>query len=146
DFAFALRFPEGSPAFVEHRRELAQLLGSGATQSLPVYPTQIIGFFLAVAALIVALRLRSRRRWSGQVFLATAAMLVAARSFVEEPLRADAPESVMGPFSGGQLAALALLAVLGGIARARAARAAADPKGMRAWEGGPWSPAQKDDA
>lgn len=146
DSAIALRFPAGSPAFLEHRRELAQLLGSGATESLPVYPTQIIGFFLAVVALVVALRVRARRKWSGQVFLATAAILVAARSFVEEPLRADAAESVLGPFSAGQLAALALLAVLGGIARARSARAATDPKRMRAWEGGPWSPAQKGDA
>ncbi len=139
-FPLALRFPEGSPAFLEHRRELAQLLGAGATESLPVYPTQIIGFALAVLALAIGLRIRARRRYGGQVFLVVASLLLAARSLVEDPLRADQGDALLGPFTGAQLAALAVIAVLAGIARARSARVAIDPKGMRPWEGGPWSP------
>ncbi|MBC8068725.1 MAG: prolipoprotein diacylglyceryl transferase [Deltaproteobacteria bacterium] len=140
DVAWAIRFPEGSPAFVEHRRELAQLLGSAASSSLPVHPTQIIGAILALVALALALWLRRRRRWSGQVFFATAALLLAAHSLIETPLRADRDTPVLGPFAPGQLFALALLAIFAGIARARAARARTNASGMRPWEGGPWSP------
>jgi phosphatidylglycerol:prolipoprotein diacylglycerol transferase len=136
DAAWAIRFPEGSPAFALHRRELAQLLGSAATSSLPVHPTQIIGAVSALVALALALWLRRRRRWSGQVFLATAALLLAAHSLVETPLRADRDTPVLGPFAPGQLAALALLAIFAGIARARAAQAKANAPGVRAKVGG----------
>jgi phosphatidylglycerol---prolipoprotein diacylglyceryl transferase len=124
DFALAIRFPVDSPAFVEQRRTVANLLPAGATESLPVYPTQIVAILVGLIALAVAVLLRKRRRFSGQVFLAVAMVIVAGRSFGEEPLRADRTHAAIGPASPGQ-----------------AAEGAAD---LRPWEGGKWSPQPPD--
>lgn len=141
DFPLAIRFPVDSPAFVEQRRTLANLLPAGALESLPVYPTQIVAALVGLVALAVALRLRKRRQFGGQVFLAVAMLLVAGRSFVEEPLRADRAQAAIGPASPGQAGALILLVGLLVLYRTYAKRAAAGVPGMRPWEGGKWSPA-----
>jgi phosphatidylglycerol:prolipoprotein diacylglycerol transferase len=140
DFPLAIRFPIDSPAFEAHRRGLAQLLPAGATESLPVYPTQIIALLLAFAGLALALRLRKRRRFAGQVALATLAWLLAARTLVEEPLRADRAEATIGPFAPGQVAAALLVLALLLVLRSRWRAASANPKAPRPWEGGAWSP------
>lgn len=140
DFPLAIRFPIDSPAFEAHRQKLAQLLPAGASESLPVYPTQIIALVLALAGLWIALRLRKRRVFAGQVALATLAWLLAARTLVEEPLRADRAEATIGPFAPGQVAAALLVLALVVILRARWKRARADAKAPKPWEGGPWSP------
>ena len=141
DFALAIRFPMDSPAFEAHRRGLAQLMPAGAMESLPVYPTQILAATLALVGLGLALWLRSRRRFAGQVCLATVAWLVAARTLIEEPLRADRAEASIGPFSPGQVAAAVLVIALMAVWRSRLLAARADAKAPRPWEGGPWSPA-----
>lgn len=140
DFSFAIRFPIDSPAFEAHRRQLAQLLPAGSTESLPVYPAQIVAVVLALAGLWLAMRMRTRRRFAGQVALATVAWLLAARTLVEEPLRADRAEATIGPLAPGQLAAALLVLALLVVLRGRWLRARADKKAPRPWEGGPWSP------
>lgn len=140
DFALAIRFPLESPAYLAHRRGLAELLPAGATESLPVYPVQIIAALLAFAGLSLALRLRKHRRFAGDVALPTAAWLIAARAFLEEPLRADRAEATIGPASGGQVVAVIVVLALLAIWRSRRAAALANPKAPRPWEGGPWSP------
>jgi len=140
DFALAIRFPIESPAFAEQRRTLANLLPAGAVESLPVYPTQIIAALVGLVALAVALRLRRHRQFGGQVFLAVAMVIVAGRSFVEEPLRADRAQASIGPASPGQAGALILLVGLLVVYRTFARKAAGGAPGMRPWEGGKWSP------
>jgi len=140
DFALAMRFPIGSPAYEAHRRGLAQLMPAGALESLPVYPTQIIAALLALAGFALAMRLRARRRFVGEVCLATMAWLLAARAFVEEPLRADRAEATLGPLSPWQAVAVILVVALLAAWRSRRAKALANPKAPRPWEGGPWSP------
>lgn len=140
DFPLAMRFPVDSPAFEAHRRTLAQLMPAGATESLPVYPTQILAVVLALLGLWLALRLRARRVFAGHVCLATIAWLLVARTLIEEPLRADRADATIAWWSGGQLAAAALALALVALWRARRRAALADPKAPRPWEGGPWSP------
>jgi phosphatidylglycerol:prolipoprotein diacylglycerol transferase len=140
DFALAIRFPAESPAWLEQRRTLEVLLKPGAPESLPVHPTQLYAVAIGMVALAVGLRLRKRRRWSGQVFIAVVAVIVVGRAFVEEWFRADRAGAVMGPFSAGQIAAALLVLGLVTAWRAGERRAGADPAGARQWEGGPWTP------
>lgn len=137
---WAIRFPAGSPAYLEHQRTLAALLPAGAEQSLPVHPTQIYGLLIAAAALGVGLWLRRRRRFSGQVFLGTAITYLVGRALVEEWFRADAGAAMMGPLNSAQVRALVLAGALGVVLWSRRRLAAQKPEKFRPWEGGRWSP------
>jgi phosphatidylglycerol:prolipoprotein diacylglycerol transferase len=140
ELTFAIRFPAGSPVFDQHRETLGGLLPAGATASLPVHPTQVYGMLLAAIGLWLCLRIRARRRFSGQVLLAFGMYVVATRAFVEEWFRADAAQAVFGPLSGAQVAAAVLIVALATVYRARHMRAAGRNDGLRLWEGGRWSP------
>jgi phosphatidylglycerol:prolipoprotein diacylglycerol transferase len=137
---WAIRFPAGSPAWLEHQRALAGLLPPGAEQSLPVHPTQLYAMAVAGAALGVGLWLRRRRRFSGQVFLGTAIAYLLGRALVEEWSRADAGAAMLGPLTSVQVGALVLAAGLGAVLWARGRLAALRPGTLREWEGGRWSP------
>jgi len=140
ELPWALRFPVGSPAFVEHQRTLAELLPPDATQSLPVHPTQVYALLLAGVTLAVALAVRRRRRFSGQVLLATGITYLLLRTLVEEWFRADAGTPTMGPLNGGQLGGLVVAGSMGVVLWSRGRLAAVKPEAFRPWEGGRWSP------
>jgi phosphatidylglycerol:prolipoprotein diacylglycerol transferase len=140
DFALAVTFPEGSPAFAFHRTQMEGLLPAEAVRSLTVHPTQLYALVVALAALGVAMWLRRRRAFSGQVFLGTVAFVVAALALTEEWLRADAAPGAVVGLNPSQLVSLGVAATLIGVYRGRAKKAAANPGKYRAWEGGPWSP------
>lgn len=112
DALLSVRFPVGSPAFTEHRRTLANLMRSGAIESLPVHPVQLYAAGLGVLGLVLCVAVRHRRRFEGQVFLSFGMFYLLVRAFVEEPLRADAPAAVLGPLNTGQVGAAAMLVVL----------------------------------
>lgn len=140
DFPLAVTFPEGSPAFSFHRAQMQGMFPAVATRSLTVHPTQLYAVVVALAALAVALWLRRRRRFSGQVFLGTVAFVLAALALTEEWLRADAAPGVVLGLNPTQLVELGVAAILIGVYRARGKKAAANPAKYRPWEGGPWSP------
>lgn len=137
---WAIRFPAGSPAWLEHQRALAGLLPPGADASLPVHPTQVYAMVVAGAALGVGLWLRARRRFSGQVFLGTAIAYLLGRALVEEWFRADAGAAMLGPLTSVQAGALVLAGTLGVVLWARGRMATLRPGTLREWEGGRWSP------
>lgn len=143
DFPLAISYPQESPVFEHHARELAELLPPGATESLPVHATQVYGILLGVGGVLLCRALRQRRAFSGQIFLLYATYLIVARTFIEEWFRADAVQAVFGPFNPGQIAALLLLLALVSIYRTRARRAPRAEGGLRYWEGGRWSPDAK---
>ncbi|MEM7158375.1 MAG: prolipoprotein diacylglyceryl transferase family protein [Myxococcota bacterium] len=145
ELPWAIRFPPGSPAFLEHQRTLTGMFPVDATQSLPVHPTQLYGLLVAGAALGVGLWLRKRRTYSGQVVLGTLTAYLLGRSFFEEWFRADAAGESLGPFSSGQVAAIVLAVSMVVIMRARAALAVHRPAEFRPWEGGRWTPAELQD-
>lgn len=127
--AIAVRFPRGSPAFMEHRRELALLLPEGATASLPVHPVQLYGVGLAIGAAVLGRVLWRRRSAPGQVAAGLALYGITAHAFVEEWFRADAGPPVVGPFDRFQLASL--VAVIMGIVWIRVSRRRAAAFGGR---------------
>ena len=112
DAVLSIQFPVGSPAFIEHRRTLANLMRQGATESLAVHPVQLYAAGVGMLGLLLCVWVRSRRRFEGQVFLSFGMFYLAARAFLEEPLRADAPAGVLGPLNTGQVGAVAMLGVL----------------------------------
>lgn len=122
--ALAIRFPVDSPAFELHQRTLGALLPPGATASLPVYPTQILGMVLALVGLGLALWLRRRRPFTGQVFYVIAMWMLAARMLGEEWWRADRDPPTLGPLSYPQVLTIVVLGVLAVLLRTRAQRVA----------------------
>jgi phosphatidylglycerol:prolipoprotein diacylglycerol transferase len=137
---WAIRFPAGSPAYLEHQHALAGLLPAGAEQSLPVHPTELYAIAIAGVALGIGLWLRRRRRFSGQVLLGTAIAYLVGRAFVEEWFRADAGAAALGSLTSLQVGALVLVAAMGVVLWARGRVAARQPEAFRPWEGGRWSP------
>jgi phosphatidylglycerol---prolipoprotein diacylglyceryl transferase len=123
DLAFAIRYPEGSPPFVAHVRDLARLMPQDPALSLPVHPVPLYGALLGLVGLGLCLWLRSRRRFVGQVFLAFSMLLLLGRSFLEEPFRADSAPPMFGPLNPGQMAAVLLTAALAATYYARSRRA-----------------------
>jgi phosphatidylglycerol:prolipoprotein diacylglycerol transferase len=85
-FPFAARFPSDSPAAAEHFG--AHLIPAG-TASLPVYPTQIMEALGEVLIFFILLRVRSRKRFHGQVLI-TYFFLYAILRTVMEMFRGDA--------------------------------------------------------
>ena len=135
----AVTYPPGSPAFILHAVTLQGLPGVTETASAPVHPVQAYEAALMLVMWVVAWWVRKRRTYSGQVFFAAMAVFVAGRALLD-PLRHDAAPEVFGPLRLSQVSGLGLLLVLWIASRVQASRAAATPGGLRAWEGGPWSP------
>ena len=135
----AVTYPPGSPAFILHAVTLQGLPGVTETASAPVHPVQAYEAALMLVMWVVAWWVRNRRTYSGQVFFAAMAVFVAGRALLD-PLRHDAAPEVFGPLRLSQVSGLGLLLVLWIASRVQASRAAATPGGLRAWEGGPWSP------
>lgn len=137
--ALAISYPPGSPAFLLHSVSLQGLPGVTAAGSAPVHPVQGYEALLAALTLLVALWVRRNRRHSGSAFFAAMAVFVAGRALLD-PLRHDASPEVLGPLRLAQVSGLGLLLVLWIASLVQAGRARATPGGLRAWEGGPWSP------
>lgn len=112
DLPFSIRFAEGSPAFEHHRRTLDNLMSPGATESLPVHPSQLYAVVLGLGGVALCRWLWKRRRFDGEVFIGFALYALGVRSFVEEWFRADASAPVFAMFNGGQMFAVAMLGAL----------------------------------
>ena len=78
---WGLRFPQGSLPWRQHVE--AGLLTPAATTSLPVHPTQIYESAAAIALFAIAMALRGRARFPGQVFLFFFAGYGVARAAIE---------------------------------------------------------------
>jgi len=103
---WAVRFPAGSPAF--EQQALQGLLPAGATESLPVHPTQVYEALVGLALLSVVMAVRRRQKFPGQALVAFFLGYAALR-YAIEVVRADAGRGAIGPFSTSQLIALVTL-------------------------------------
>ncbi len=138
--ALAVRYPPGSPAYILHGATLQGLPGVSETGSAPVHPVQLYIAATCALALIVGLVVRRRRRFSGQAFLAVAAIFLLGRAVLCEPLRFGASPEVLGPLRLQQVSGVGLLIAVAIAAQMLAGQAARRADGLRLWEGGPWSP------
>jgi phosphatidylglycerol:prolipoprotein diacylglycerol transferase len=127
DGPWAVRFPVGSPAF--QQQAALGLLPFGATESLPVHPTQVYETLAGLALFGVVTAVRRRRELEGHAFAAFALGYAALR-YAIEVVRADAHRGSIGPLSTSQvvavvtfLAALVLLRALRSERRVAAALA-----------------------
>jgi phosphatidylglycerol:prolipoprotein diacylglycerol transferase len=141
DFGHVLSvtYPAGSPAFLLHSAAFHGLPGLSESTSAPVHPVQLYLAATCAAALLAGAWLRRRRRFSGQVFLAVAAVFLLGRAVLFEPLRFDASPLALGPLRLQQVSGLGLLAAIAVAWQLLSARAAARPREARQWEGGPWT-------
>jgi phosphatidylglycerol:prolipoprotein diacylglycerol transferase len=110
DGFLGVRFPAGSPAFLQHKAQ--GLLAPGAVASLPVHPSQL---YEAVAnlGLFVVLDALARAKTPPPPGRITALYLIgyAVARFVLEFWRGDAVRGVYGGVSTSQYVALAVLLV-----------------------------------
>jgi phosphatidylglycerol:prolipoprotein diacylglycerol transferase len=106
DAPWAVRFPPGSPAFVQHVAD--GLLPPTATGSLPVHPTQLYESVAGLLLLGLVLAVRRRQPPPGQAFAAFVAGYAIVR-YVIELARADPDRGTVGPLSTSQFIALATL-------------------------------------
>lgn len=99
----AVRFPAGSPAFVEQR--MLGLLPSGSTASLPVHPTQLYESVVGLVLLLVVWAVHRRQRTAGYA-LAAFTLGYAVLRYAIEIVRADARRGAFGPWSTSQVIAI----------------------------------------
>ena len=105
--ALAVRFPAGSPAFLQ-QAELG-LLPAGAATSLPVHPTQLYESLAGVGLLMLVWAVRRRQRVSGQA-LAAFALGYGVLRYLIEIVRADPGRGTVGPWSTSQFIAIVTFA------------------------------------
>jgi phosphatidylglycerol:prolipoprotein diacylglycerol transferase len=106
DGPWAVRFPAGSPAF--EQQALQGLLPAGATESLPVHPTQVYESLVGLALFFVVSLVRRRQKFPGQALVAFFLGYAVLR-YAIEVVRADTGRGTIGPLSTSQLIALVTL-------------------------------------
>ncbi len=131
DLPWAIRFPQGAPAFTDHTQNHG--LDPSALASFPVHPTQIYESLAAFGLFALVMLLRRVRTFSGQVFLGWVLGYGVLRSIIEI-YRGDADRGSVGPLSTSQLigivSAVAGAVLLYFLLRIRRA----DPTALRFWE------------
>ena len=109
---WAMRFPQGSPAWVDHVN--AGLVPASRGESLPVHPTQLYEALLGLVILGVVIAV-ARTAWAkqrqGRVFLAACATYAVGRIFIET-LRADLGRGIYLGLSSGQIFSIFTLLVV----------------------------------
>ena len=131
DVPWAIRFPNGRPAFLDHVSNYG--LDKNAAWSLPVHPTQIYESLAGLALFGLLMYLRRVRKFSGGVFLGWVFGYGILRSIIEI-YRGDADRGSVGPLSTSQF--IGILSVVAGafLLYALLRKHRADPTALRLWE------------
>lgn len=123
NLAWAISFPEGSPAIIQHQELFPEEVGKDSPCSLPVHPTQIYSSLSAAGLGLGLTWLLARKRFDGQV-IAVASMAYGVMRIVLEFFRGDIDPVVHG-LTQAQLISAGMFfmgAVLYGVWRRQAAR------------------------
>jgi len=114
DLPWAVRFPPGSSAFqafVPRGAEGQALLALGDASTIPLHPTQLYEAFGELGLfLLLALWLRPRKRFDGQVLAAWLLLYAVLRGTVEL-FRGDVERGVWAGLGAGQWTSLLIFAV-----------------------------------
>jgi phosphatidylglycerol:prolipoprotein diacylglycerol transferase len=118
DVGYALRvqFPAGTPIHDYHQQLMKGLPTFTPELSAPVHPVQLYAAAMGLVILAIAIVVRRRRRYVGQVAIATLTAFIIARWGIEDPLRFDASPVIYNPLRLGHLSALGLLVILAAVA------------------------------
>jgi phosphatidylglycerol:prolipoprotein diacylglycerol transferase len=139
NFFLSVQYPAGSPVYEIQRRDLTGLR-IGTEQSLPVHPSQLYAACAAAVGAVIALVIRGRRQYSGQVALFVLGFYGLVRYVIEDPFRYDATPELVGPVSLAQVTGVVLVAIVIATHVSRLRKVAEDPSGLVQWMGGPWTP------
>jgi phosphatidylglycerol:prolipoprotein diacylglycerol transferase len=131
DVPWAIRFPQGTPAWHDHVANAG--LDKTSPFSFPVHPTQIYESLAGLAIFGMLMYLRRVRNFSGLVFLGWVMGYGVLRSLIEV-YRGDADRGAIGPISTSQF--IGIVSVIAGIFLlvALLKKYKADPASLRLWE------------
>jgi phosphatidylglycerol:prolipoprotein diacylglycerol transferase len=115
---WAVRFPAGSPAWLDHVR--AGLVSIDSPVSLAVHPTELYEAMLGIAIVAIPFVWRRTRR-DGELFLIAAVTYALGRICIEL-VRGDAERGVYHGVSSGQIFCVCVLAAVAAAASARRSR------------------------
>lgn len=104
---WAVQFPKESPAYYDHL--MHGLIGEGASQSLPVHPTQIYESLFSFVHFGILLAIRKHQSFRGQVAMSYL-MIYSIGRFIIEIYRGDARGTLDGLLSTSQTISLLLFA------------------------------------
>jgi len=128
---WAIRFPQGSPAW--HRHTELYGLARDAAQSFPVHPTQIYESLVGLFLFAMLMLIRKYRTFSGQVFLGWVLGYGILRPLIEI-VRDDDQRGNVGPLSTSQF--IGIVSVVLGIALfvSLLRKYRRDPESLRLWQ------------
>jgi prolipoprotein diacylglyceryl transferase len=129
--AWAIRFPQGSPAWLDHVQKLG--LPSTAAASYPVHPTQIYEMLAGLFLFALLMVLRRVRKFSGMVFLGWVIGYGIMRPIIEL-YRDDDDRGMVGPLSTSQFIGIVSVALGLALLVALVRRYRRDPGSLRLWE------------
>ncbi len=142
-FFLGVQFPADSPVHAVQRAQLSGLRVP-ADMSLPVHPSQLYAAACAAVGVVGCFLVRARRQYSGQVALFAFAFYGVVRYLIEDPFRYDSTPDIGGPVTLGQITAVVIVGLVAVAHFARLRELAQDPKAVRQWLGGPWTPGWDD--
>jgi prolipoprotein diacylglyceryl transferase len=128
---WAIRFPQGSPAWMDHVQKLG--LPANAAASYPVHPTQVYEMLAGLFLFALLMFLRRVRKFSGMVFLGWVIGYGILRPIIEV-YRADDDRGTVGPLSTSQFIGLVSVALGVALLIALVRRYRRDPDSLRLWE------------
>jgi phosphatidylglycerol:prolipoprotein diacylglycerol transferase len=128
---WAIRFPQGSPAWNHHVRDFG--LTQSAPYSYPVHPTQIYESLVGLSLFALLMLIRKYRTFSGQVFLGWVLGYGIMRPLIEI-VRDDDQRGNVGSLSTSQF--IGIVSVVLGIALfvSLLRKYRRDPDSLRLWE------------
>lgn len=129
ELPWAIRFPNGSPAWLHHHAAFG--LPADARWSFPVHPTQLYELLTGLFLFAGLLALRRFRRFSGEVFVAWVVGYGILRPIIEV-FRDDEDRGSVGPLSTSQFIGIVSVVFAGALwvwlARGHASRDAIAPQ------------------
>jgi prolipoprotein diacylglyceryltransferase len=106
-FPLAVRFPEGSPAWLFQRRAMpGYVFPEGG--SLPVHPTQLYAMAMALGGVALIATWARRGPRPGALAMFALAWYAWGRMVIEDAFRVDYAQPILGVFTAGHFTALAL--------------------------------------
>ncbi|HEX2660719.1 MAG TPA: prolipoprotein diacylglyceryl transferase [Polyangia bacterium] len=130
DVPWAIRFPQGSPAWHQHVEHYG--LARDAAQSFPVHPTQIYESLVGLGLFILLLAVRRYRRFSGLVFIAWVVGYGVLRPLIEV-VRDDDQRGNVGPLSTSQFIGIVSVVLSIGLLIHLVRKYHRDPAGSQLW-------------
>ncbi len=131
---WAIRFPQGSPAWSHHVHDFG--LARDALWSYPVHPTQIYESLVGLFLFAMLMLIRKYRTFSGQVFLGWVLGYGILRPLIEI-VRDDDQRGNVGSLSTSQFIGIASVVLGIGLFIALFRKYRRDPESLRLWQHAP---------